>query len=96
MLGYIQGKRPRDGMLQLHPHGQTWREWRGLVADGVSFVSGSGRQRPPGATRSDDRDRLYTHVSDIQPQAASAASAGRKSRKKRMKTKQGYPSKSGR
>ncbi len=97
MLGYVQGRRPRDGMLQLHPHGHTWREWRGLVADGVSFVSGDRRQRLRGATRSDDHGRLYTRLGDVKPQPAHAASAGGKSQKKRVKTKrQGKPSKDGR
>jgi hypothetical protein len=39
-LGYAQGKRPRDGMAQLHPHARIWREWWGLIADGVWAMGG--------------------------------------------------------
>ena len=42
-LGWAQGRRPAAGLAQLHPHAHLWREWRGLIADGLSFSGGGSR-----------------------------------------------------
>ena len=76
-LGHAQGKRPRDGITQLHPHAHLWREWRGLIADGLSFSGGGGAGSRGGAAGK------YSQVGDARPEDGGSRGRSRKKEKKR-------------
>ena len=73
-LGWAQGRRPAAGLAQLHPHAHLWREWWGLIADGLSFSGGGSR----GA---------YAPVPAAEPPPPGGAREGRREPKKRRKEK---------
>ena len=76
-LGWAQGRRPAAGLAQLHPHAHLWREWWGLIADGLSFSGGGSRG---GKNR-------YAPVPAAEPPPPGGAREGRREPKKRRKEK---------
>lgn len=93
-VGFVQGKRARDGLAQMHPHSHLWREWGGLATDGLALLRPrSGLTASPrgggGAGRSQYAPLGDAEAPDLPSKDAKRSSEKSKKSKEKLKSKEG-------